>query len=78
MLADSKDAASVVAHVVADNFDKLREDVRNELLLKLAICMLFMYMGDNRDNPISQSYLSDLLIQLFFPYAYVSNLFEDQ
>ncbi|MGA9169283.1 MAG: hypothetical protein WBZ20_03950 [Nitrososphaeraceae archaeon] len=53
MLADSKDAASVVAHVVADNFDKLREDVRNELLLKLAICMLFIYMGDNRDNPIS-------------------------
>jgi hypothetical protein len=36
MLADSKDAAFAVAHVVADNFDKLHEDVRNELLLKLA------------------------------------------
>jgi hypothetical protein len=53
MLADSEDAASVVAHVVPDNFDKLHEDVRNELLLKLAICMLFMYMDDNRDNLIS-------------------------
>jgi hypothetical protein len=53
MLADSEDAASVVAHVVPDKFDKLREDVRNELLLKLAIGMLFMYMGDNRGNPIS-------------------------
>jgi hypothetical protein len=36
MLADSKDAASAVAHVVADSFDKLYEDFRNELLLKLA------------------------------------------
>ena len=53
MLADSKDVASVVAHVVADNFDKLRENVRNESLAKLAICMMFIYMGDNRDNPIS-------------------------
>jgi hypothetical protein len=53
MLADSKDAAFAVAHVIADSFDKLREDVRNELLLKLAICMPFMYMSDNRDNPIS-------------------------
>jgi hypothetical protein len=35
MWADSKDAASIVAHVVADNFDKLREEVRNELLLKV-------------------------------------------
>jgi len=36
MLADSKDASSVVAHVVADSFDKLYEDFGNELLLKLA------------------------------------------
>jgi hypothetical protein len=36
MLADSKDAASAINHVVADNFDKLYEDVGNELLLKLA------------------------------------------
>ena len=36
MLADGKDAASVVAHVIADSFDKLHEDVRNELPLKLA------------------------------------------
>ncbi|MGB6628892.1 MAG: hypothetical protein WBE61_12245 [Nitrososphaeraceae archaeon] len=36
MLADGKDAASAVAHVIADSFDKLYEDFRNELLLKLA------------------------------------------
>jgi len=36
MLADSKDASSVVAHVVDDSFDKLYEDFGNELLLKLA------------------------------------------
>jgi hypothetical protein len=35
-LADSKDEVSAVAHVVANKFDKLHEDVRNELLLKLA------------------------------------------
>jgi hypothetical protein len=48
MLADSKDAASAVAHVVADNFDKLHEDVRNELLQKLATRMLVMYMSEKR------------------------------
>jgi hypothetical protein len=52
MLAHSKDAASIVAHIVADNFDKLREDVRNELVLKLPICMLFMYVSEDRDNQI--------------------------
>jgi hypothetical protein len=36
MLAHSKDSAFAVAHVGADNSDKLYEDVRNELLLKLA------------------------------------------
>jgi hypothetical protein len=35
-LVDNKSAAGYVASAVADNFDKLPEDVRNELLLRLA------------------------------------------
>jgi hypothetical protein len=35
-LADDKDVAMIISRTVADNFDRLSEDKRNDLLLKVA------------------------------------------
>jgi hypothetical protein len=58
-LVDNKDTAGIVASAVAYNFDKLPENVRNELLLKAANSI------DRNENPFAGSYIADAVSRNF-------------